>query len=537
MDKESLRARVAELEQRLAQSEARRTSLLAALERVATPLEIYDADGVAEWMNPAMVEFIGIPSADIAIGKFNILTDPFSEQTGMRPLYERAYAGEVVQTPEFMIEMERASQQWHTGSHSVWFYMLLYPLRDPTGAVSGVLAIMQETTHTRRMEKTLQLAQHLEGVELLAGGVAHDFNNLLTAILGYGSMLSTGMLPLEDTPKYAAEIVHAGEQAAFLTGQLLAYAGKGQGEVVLTDMHELVRGISGLLAVTLPSGVNLTQTPHSAPATALVDVGQLKQVVMNLITNARDAIGDAPGRITVASNQRTWTEEELARFHSQPPLEPGEYVSIEVADTGCGMDGPTLERIFEPYFTTKREGHGLGLAATLGIIRTHHGGLHVQSTPGEGTHFQVLLPASTAPVEAPPSALPAPRMTRGGVALVADDEPYIRAVIRHILSGTGLQVIEASDGGQAMAAFARLEHPPALVMVDMMMPVLNGLDTLTRLRDASPTLPVVLMSAHSEVAQEAAQTDPRVWFLQKPFRARDVHALLRAVFGDLPTLQ
>ncbi|MCH9683585.1 MAG: PAS domain-containing protein, partial [Deltaproteobacteria bacterium] len=446
---DELRQRIAQLEAKLAEAESDRTYLLDALDHVPVGLEIYDQNGLAVWMNRAMVQFLGLPSADVAIGKFNVLTDPFSVQTGLQPVYERAYRGELVETEEFAIDMERATDEWGASSRLIWFRMVLVPRIDESGRVTSVCAVVQETTQDRQMQHTLRLAQRREGLELLAGGVAHDFNNLLTAILGQASILEAGIAEEGEVEQSGREIVHAAQQAAALTSQLLAYAGKGRGALEPTDLRTVVGEIAQLVRVTFSKTTRLDLDLGDTPAVALVDGAQIKQVVMNLITNAHQALEDDMGTVRVQVSVRQVNAETLSRVRSSEVLEPGPYVLLDVVDDGCGMDAQTLDRVFEPYFTTKATGHGLGLAAALGTVMGHHGAVLIESKLGEGTRFSVLLPHSDEePIHIPSVA--APRCDNRGLVLVADDEPYVRSLLTRVLERTGYSVVVANDGSQVI---------------------------------------------------------------------------------------
>ena len=499
--------------------------MLEALQQVDVGFEVYDADGYARWMNDAMVRFLGLPSAESVLGKFNILTDPFSKETGLLPVYERAYAGEVVMSEEFAIDMERAAESWGSEARAIWFRMILVPHVDEQGKVRSVFAIMQETTQQRQMQRTLRLAQQREGLELLAGGVAHDFNNLLTAVLGQASLLEAGIVEGDEAVQCGREIVNAAKQAASLTAQLLAYAGRGRGALLPTDLRTLVQETAHLVRVTFAKTANLELDLGERPAVALVDGAQLKQVLLNLVTNAYQALPEGVGTVRVTTEVAQVDEATLRNVRSRERLPSGPYVLLDVVDDGCGMAPRTLERIFEPYFTTKREGHGLGLAATLGTVTGHHGGVLVDSTPGEGTRFCVLLPlCDVEPIRAPET--PKPRRDNSGLVLVADDEPYIRSLVSQILERTGYSVIEADDGRRAIAALDEHGSAVEMVLIDVMMPGANGLDALEAIRQRSSTLPVVLMSGHSDAGEAATRDDANTWFLPKPFGVEAVLQIL-----------
>lgn len=528
---ERLQEKIKALEARLAASELRYQQLLEAMNHVPTGVEIYDEAGLAEYLNPAMLRMIALPSADEVLGKFNILTDPFSEETGMKILYERAYAGEVVHTEEFMVEMERAAEDWGTGARSVWFRMVLVPIKDAAGRVEKVFAIMFETTQQRQMKALLQLVSRRDGLEILAGGVAHDYNNLLTAIVMSAGLVEECIGERETVAQLAQEILLAGRQARFLTGQLQAYAGENWRAVTNSDVARLARETARMLESTVGVEHRFTVSSPASALLSLVNEGQFKQVVMNLITNARDALPRNGGEISVRSQRLDLDRGALDEIFFADPAKPGVWHCIEVTDNGCGMPPATMERMFEPYFTTKETGHGLGLAAVMGIIRGYGGGIRVQSEVGQGTTIGVYLRPSdeVAPVEAIRSVKSIPKFDR---VVIADDSSFVRASLRQVFLRLEVDVLEATNGAEALDLVLSAKNRPDLLVMDLMMPVLNGLDALEAIRARDPALPVVLMSAHTETGTKAAGGDPSTSFIAKPFELDALLAVVAAALAD-----
>ncbi len=280
-------------------------------------------------------------------------------------------------------------------------------LREPDGRPRGYLEIATDMTECRRIEEQLREAQKLESLGVLAGGVAHDFNNLLTGILGNASLARDGLAGHHAERLLLEEIMKSAERAADLTRQLLAYAGKGRFVMRTVNLSALVREIGGLLQASVPKHVRLQFELADGLAGVHADPGQLQQVVTHLVINGAEAARPEGGTVLVRTGLQQVDEPYIATMSSAGDLlQPGEYVSLEVHDTGCGMDEDILAKIFDPFFTTKFAGRGLGLSAVLGIVRGHRGAVKVSSQPGEGTTFKVLLPASLHPIEpqAPSSA-------------------------------------------------------------------------------------------------------------------------------------
>ncbi|MGH2633227.1 MAG: PAS domain S-box protein, partial [Tepidiformaceae bacterium] len=307
---------------------------------------------------------------------------------------------------------------------SASFEVVMSPVQQENGQLNGVLLLAREITERKRSEEALRQAQKLESLGVLAGGIAHDFNNLLVGIIGNAGLALTEISPSSPARETIQDIEHAGRRAADLARQMLAYSGKGRFVVHQVAIADLVEEMTHLLRVSL--GKRVTLSYQFAPDLPWVeaDATQLRQVIMNLVVNASDAIGDADGVITLSTGRLIVDANYLAEAYMSPDLPPGPYIYLDVEDTGCGMDAETAARIFDPFFTTKFTGRGLGLAAVLGIVRGHHGALKVTSEPGCGSTFRLLLPAADAPAADVSEGTTVASAWRGsGVVLVVDDEP------------------------------------------------------------------------------------------------------------------
>ncbi len=412
--------------------------------------------------------------------------------------------------------------------------------RDASGRATALEGLMVDATaraqaeaREREFDRKLLETQKLESLGVLAGGIAHDFNNLLASMLGNASLVRLELPPGDPSQARLAQVETAARRAADLCAQLLAYAGRGTVPTSRVDLSALVRECVALLEVSHGKGTRLDlQLPASLPA-VVADSTQVRQVVMNLVINAAEAIGDRTGVITVSTFAATATPEELRGGVGAPELPGGLYAGLEVRDTGGGIPAAVLARIFEPFFTTKFSGRGLGLSAVLGIVRSHRGALFVASEPGKGTAFRLLLPAAAPGDDAAGPALAGPGAAadaggdaEGGV-LVVDDEPAVRDLAALALRQAGFEVFVAADGFEALELWRR--HPEMIdaVLLDLTMPRLSGEETLRRLREAGATLPVILMSGYS--AQESmrrAADHGAVAFLPKPFELRELIGLV-----------
>jgi PAS domain S-box-containing protein len=404
------------------------------------------------------------------------------------------------------VELQVATEQgraederWHVrkdGSR-FWASGVMISLRED-GKLLGYAKVVRDFTERRRLEEAVRQTQKLESVGVLAAGVAHDFNNVLTAILGNVSMVRRRLAAGNENGELeemltAAE--RAGNRAADLVRQLLNYAGKGRREIKQVDICQVTRDALAIVQATVPRKITIRRDiPKDCP-TIEADVGQLQQLILNLVLNGAEAIGEERGEVTVRVRVREVEDAELARKYAGFSLPHRRYTEVEVRDTGSGMDEKTLQQIFDPFFTTKFMGRGLGLAAALGIVRAHGGGIAVESAPGEGSTFTVLLPAeqeAAAPLTVAESIVESARGE--GLVLLIDDEVAIRTLIQTALEELGYTVITAEHGAQGVELFERSKDEIVLVLLDLIMPVLDGAETAKRLHELNPDVPIIVMS-------------------------------------------
>jgi two-component system, cell cycle sensor histidine kinase and response regulator CckA len=403
-------------------------------------------------------------------------------------------------------------------------------LRNPDGSYRGFVAIALDITEQKRMEDHLRQTQKLESVGLLAGGVAHDFNNLLTGILGNASLLAETVSGRDRSR--VDEIMDASERAASLTRQLLAYAGKGQFVLQTLDLSAVVRDLLPLLRTSLPqkADISLELQDNGLPPVR-ADRSQLEQVIMNLVINAGEAMGDAAGVITVATRSRSLPPQEA---HSRG-LKPGLYACLVVTDTGCGMDDATRDRVFEPFFTTKFTGRGLGLAAVHGIVRSSKGTIRVESSMGAGSKFEVMLPAAPLQTATQGTQPDATQAGGSGVVLIVDDEELVRSTAAAALTRYGFKVITAANGQEAVDRFREAPDLIDAVLLDVKMPVMNGRDAMRELRRIRPAVKVLISSGYNETEALRDFSSERVnLFVQKPYRAAALATALRCVIEPDP---
>ena len=417
------------------------------------------------------------------------------------------------------------------------FLIHKFPLLDGIGHCWGLGIIANDVTEHNQMEQAHLQRQKLESLGLLAGGIAHDFNNLLGAMLGN---LELAQEALDHTGPAAAHLqIQEGllTRASTVVAQILAYAGKGKFQVRTLDLNRQVEEMTRLLRASLSRKASLQWEPDRGCALMEGDVGQINQVIMNLVLNASEAVDSKGGVITIRTGCETLTQAEISkRYHGQA-LSPGPHLTLEVSDNGPGMPPEVQERIFEPFFTTKFTGRGLGLAAVQGILRSHQGGIQVISKKGEGTTFKLLFPAS--PVPAPAEATkprilesPAAEFHGTGSVLVVDDEEALRSVAASTLRRMGFDTLEARDGLEGLQIYEANRDRIVLTLMDLTMPRMDGEEAYRRLRRLGAMVPIILCSGFGqEEALRRFQGKGLAGFLPKPYRLQDLTNAVQDALG------
>jgi PAS domain S-box-containing protein len=514
-------------EQRLAEEAHRVTSerLTTILAEAPIVLFALDRDGFFTFCEGRALRAVGLKPSDM-VGRSG--SEAFLNIQGgaqIQANLQRALAGE-----EFT-DLERAEG----GA----FETRYRTLRDAAGEPDGVIGVVVDVSDRVRaeddrlaFEAQMQHTQKRESLGLLSGGLAHHFNNLLMTVAGNAELAVANIPPDSQGSSIAARlerIQRAARTGADLTHRLLAYAGAGEFEPHLLGLSALVRDTESLLRVSISKRAQLDfDLPAELPSVE-ADTAQLTQLILNLTSNAAEALGDASGVVTLRTGLFDAARDSLGQgFFGEPP-EEGRFVFLEVSDTGAGMDAETSARIFDPFFTTRSVGRGLGLATSLGIVRRHGGFVRVDSQPGQGTSVRVLLPCaedrSGSRVGAPQEEL----LTSGqGVVLVVDDEPDICEIARMMFEGLGFPVQVASRGSEALAWARAHQGPIAAAFIDFTMPEMSGDEVARELRQLRPTVPIVLMSGFLESqARSRLSEELDFAFLGKPFNLDDLARMLR----------
>ncbi len=411
---------------------------------------------------------------------------------------------------------------------------------DTNGAVKQTHCLLQDVTDTKRaederkkIEEQMRHVQKLESLGVLAGGIAHDFNNLLMVILGNADLALSELSPVSPARENILAIEKAARRSAELCKQMLAYAGKGRFVVQAVNLSEIIEAMIQMLEVSV-SKKNVLKY-HLAPNLPLVeaDISQVRQVIMNLVINAAEAIGERSGVISITSGAMECDTAYLANtFVYEQHLPEGVYCYIEVADTGCGMDDEIKSRLFDPFFTTKFTGRGLGMSAVLGIARSHRGAIKVYTESGRGSTIKVLFPAMPAS-DRQPRAIPsyADPAFAGKTLLLVDDEETVRTVGRQMLERMGFVVIPAGDGREALDVFRKQADILDCVIMDLTMPHMDGEEAFREMRRIRNDVQVVLSSGYHE--QEVTQRftgKGLAGFIQKPYTMSALRDALQVIF-------
>ena len=489
-------------------AEKERLHLTMAVNQAAEAFVITDAEGAIEYVNPAFEQVSGYTRGEALGRNPRILKSEQHDEAFYRDMWATLKAGK---TWKGRIVNKTKGGALFTED------AVISPVRDESGDVVSYIGVKRDVTHEVQLESQLRQAQKLESIGRLAGGVAHDFNNMLAVILGNAELALEQM----DDPVRArdslSEIRKAAARSADLTRQLLAFARKQTIEPEVLNLNRVVSGMLKMLRRVIGEDILLRWAPADALWNTRVDPSQLDQILVNLCVNARDAI-DSHGEITIASGNVVLDE---AFCLGHPGAVPGEFVWLSIADTGSGMDGPTMANIFEPFFTTKAEGEGtgLGLATVYGIVKQNRGYVDVSSEVGVGTKFTIYLERHEAAAkETFPSGPETAASPGSETILLVEDEPGILKMLTLVLGELGYTVMAAASPHEALSISAAYAREIDLLVTDVVMPELNGYDLSKRLRDSRPHLPTLFISGYSADVLESCDANAgETGFLAKPF--------------------
>ena len=493
------------LEQQRRTDEARIREQAALLDKAQDAILVHDLAGRTTYMNPSAVRLYGW-TAQEALGQ-----DLEEVLSGQEPGQLAEARATVLRDGEWTGHLrQRTKAKREIVVESRWTRV-----SDGDGQAKSVLVINTDITEKQKLEQQLLRAQRMESIGTLAGGIAHDLNNVLTPV-----MMATQLMQMEPRNETDAKLLKnievSAQRGAGMVKQVLAFARGQEGERVVLQLKHLIREMEKIMRETFPKTITLQS--HIAPDLLTIkgDATQMHQVLLNLCVNARDAMPDG-GELAIQAENVTFDEAAARRILG---AKPGPYVSLRVTDTGTGMPPEVIERIFEPFYTTKPvgKGTGLGLSTVLSIIKSHGALIDVASTVGKGTVFTVLFPPAEPAVTPPAVEPPRPRPVGAGrLVLVVDDEPLIRTLAETILTQNGYRVLEAEDGQRGLALFQQHAADICVVVIDMMMPVLGGKKAIKAMRRIRSDVPFIVISGLMQASEIAEENGFRPVLLQKPF--------------------
>ncbi|MFH0909884.1 MAG: PAS domain S-box protein [bacterium] len=502
--------------------EAERGKLALALEQSVEAVVITDVSGKIEYVNTGFEKTTGYAREEVVGKNPRILKSGRLDASHYREMWDTLIRGEVWKGH---IPNRRKDGAIYESEH------LISPVRDAEGQIVGFLSVSQDVTHELQREAEFRQAQKMESIGRLAGGIAHDFNNLLTAVLGFAQLVLDETDIKSPVRGDVQEILHAGERAAKLTRQLLAFGRKQIMQVQPLNLNAIVMNMDHILRRTLGEDVELVTMMGVDIGSIEADSGLLEQVIMNLAINARDALPRG-GKLTISTALVERDDDDLA---AHPGAVPGPYVVLSVKDTGCGMSSEIRERAFEPFFTTKDQskGSGLGLSTVYGIVKQCRGHIELDSEVDRGTEFRIYFRRSVEhalePASAPEESVPRGKET---ILLVEDESTVRRLSIRHLRS-FGYHVIEARNGEEALRLFRKSPRPIDLVLTDVVMPSMGGPELVDRLREIKPTIRVAYMSGFAEeVTMGHIQVAHAATLIVKPFTRETLALTIRSVLDE-----
>lgn len=491
-----------------------------------------DAHGLVIYANIAFLRLIGRNLEDVSGRPFStVVSGPVAErlQTQIIPstFANGHWQGEIVLSDRTQTEIPTS------------VVAIVHRVTEDEGSLlSLVMRDIMEQKHAEatklEQERRVLQVQKAESLSVLAGGMAHDFNNLLTAILGNAELIRFELSPENSATALLRQIEIAANRAAELCRNMLAYSGRFQLTLTDIDLNALVEESRKLITMAICKKITLVTELTPSLVRLRGCAAQLQQVVINLVLNASDAIGDQTGTIVIRTAERTFQRAQIASGRDNSTIAAGHYLVLEVADSGCGIAPELKDKVFDPFFTTKRSGHGLGLSAVDGIVRAHGGGIQLESERNQGSVFRIILPVAPAQVRVPVNEPTDPETWSGsGLALVVDDEVMVRTVVALTIERFGFRTVVAADGLEGVARFKEHHHELSFVLTDLTMPRMNGDEAIAEMRRINPTIPFLLMSGYPEkmATDHFAFSNPSA-LLVKPLRAQVLRQTLSRILRE-----
>lgn len=494
-----------------------------AVEQSPVSIIITDIRGNIEYVNPHFAEVTGYTSNELLGQNPRILKSGFTSDAEYKKMWNTLMAGNVWHG-EFRNTKKNGDVYWELAQIS--------PIRDKGNVITNFIAIKEDIDDRKTLENQLRHSQKMEAIGQLAGGIAHDFNNILTAIIGYASIMQMKLpsgSPLKET---AVHILSAAERGSSLTQGLLAFSRKQDTNLTNINLNDIIERIKKLLLRLIGEDIKLISILDVDTLPVLVDSVQIEQVLMNLVTNSRDAMPD--GGSIVIKTEAIKIDDEF--IHEQGFGTPGIFALLSVTDTGEGMDDETIKRIFDPFYTTKEtgKGTGLGLSIIYGIIKKHNGYISCTSTPGKGATFNIYLPFTTSDNERFESMEPESTYTGGSeMILLAEDDDSMRSLYTELLEEFGYSIIAAKDGLEALELFRDKYQNISLAILDVIMPGMGGVETYKAMQTIKPGINVLFCSGYpAETIEKELIGSNNIHFLAKPYMPKELLMKIREIMGN-----
>ena len=506
---------------------------------------IFTKDGTLTYANDAFTTIMdkNTSTRSALQSDYNILQDPHYLNSKLMPQIVQGFSSKPVEIPKFLYgQQDTPSQNSNFGtpndniSNALWLKAVIFPLKNEEYGIKEVVVIYQDISAELQSETEKEIlnaqmlqSQKLEGLGIMAGGIAHDFNNLLMPVSGNAELLGLELPADSDLHKYVDSIIRASTRAADLCSQMLVYAGTGSGNKGPIDLSAEIVGLNELFRSSLDKKTILNQ--FLAPKLPLIFANQtqIRQIILNLLINASDALEGETGHVSLTTGVTTLSTADIATLLPNNKLHEGNYVFLEIIDSGCGMDEQTKQNLFNPFYTTKFTGRGLGMSAALGIIGDHGGGIKVETVLGTGSTFTVYFPIAEIVPELPIDKPSAPIQNFSGHVLLVDDELQVRQVSEAMLKNLGLSVTTAADGAAAIRSF-QSKTKYNFVVLDIMMPELNGEETLSELRKIDPSIPVIMVSGFSAGENiKRLSALPNIKILRKPYTLTELTTAIKTI--------
>lgn len=479
-----------------------------AMEESPVSIVMMDLEGNVEYANPKTLQISGYSRQEIIGRNLRNFTSEEIQPDVYKELWRTIVAGSIWRGE--LCNKKKDGELY-------WVYATVSPIKNARGVVTNFMALQEDISERRKLEEQLRQAQKLEGIGQLASGVAHDFNNILTAIIGYAYLAILNMQDDDPLRRHIQQILEYSEKGSALTKSLLAFSRKQTAHLTGFDLNNLISNFHEFLRPMLREDIEMQTICTNEALPVMADKGQIEQVIMNLATNASDAMPEG-GSLIISTSMVELTE-DFIKTHGYG--NPGQYAEISATDTGVGMDQSTVGKIFEPFFTTKEQGKGtgLGLAIVYGIVRKHDGCITVESEPGKGTTFKIMLPIVNA-IESSVKKTPQDLSLRGGgteTILLAEDDEGIRDLFCTVLTDHGYNVINAADGEEALCRFNENKEKVDIAILDGIMPKKRGKEVFHEIRGIKPEIKVVFVSGYSEDMLDFEEVEDKgVICLQKP---------------------